>query len=222
MPSPLLGPRVRTYGTRVSPLAVLWHLGIGPAVIVAALVTRAVVDSDAVLVGVLVGVLVLIVSAAFLAWSASAYLSQHHHGLVVGRRILGGAPRELLFTEIHPASIRVFTGIDDVRPLRGGQRVIRPRWHFAPGADLAVTFVGPEPSAVPSAPPRPPLPGRGLVVFGSQEAAGIAEELRRGLERAGCPPPLSRWSQRFPAGPLPGTGARAESAIPGADPRWTP
>ena len=230
----LLGPTVRRYRTSVSALAVVWYLSIGPLVVVVSVVLSVYFDRSSILVGVLIGALVSVISVLFLAWCTSAYLEVHRHGVVVGRRLLGGEPRAMWFTEIHPASIRVFSSIDSIRPLRFGQRVISHHWHIAPGADHAVTFLGPDRRTVLSPRPRPPRPVQGIVIFGSRDAAEISTALRAGLERGGrggrecgverggCPPHLARWSEQFGVQEIRGTGLYAQGQIPGVWADWTP
>lgn len=221
----VLGPRVRRYRTSVSPLAVAWYLSIGPLLLVACAVAVMFFGRgpELIVIGAATGLLMLAISIVFLAWCTSAYLDLHPHGVVLGRTVLGGRPRAMWFTEIHPASIRVFSDIDTIRPLRGGQRMLYPSWHFSPGADLAVTFLGPDPGGDP-APfrARPPQPVAGLAIFGSREAEQIAAALREGLERGGCPPHLARWSAQFGIQELKGTGLRAQGQIPGKWADWTP
>lgn len=173
--------------------------------------------------GAAFGLLLLAIAIVFLAWCTSTRLDLHQHGVVLGRGVLGGRPRAMWFTEIHPASIRVFSDIDAIRPLRGGQRMLYPSWHFSPDADLAVTFLGPDPGGDPApGRARPPQPGRGIAIFGSREAEEIAAALREGLECGGCPPHLARWSAQFGIQELKGTGLRAQGRIPGMRTDWTP
>ncbi len=221
----VLGPRVRRYRTSVSPLAVAWYLSIGPLLVVvcAAFVVFFDRGPELIVIGAVIGLLVLAIAIVFLAWCTSARLDLHQHGIVLGRTVLGGRPRAMWFTEIHPASIRVFSDIDTIRPLRGGQRMLSPAWHFSPGADLAVTCLGPDPGGDPApGRARPPRPGRGIAIFGSREAEEIAAALREGLERGGCPPHLARWSAQFGIQELKGTGLRAQGRIPGMRTDWTP
>ena len=221
----VLGPRVRRYRTSVSPLAVAWYLSIGPLLVVvcAAFVVFLGRGPELIVIGAAIGLLLLVISIVFLAWCTSAYLDLHPEGVVLGRTVLGGRPRAMWFTEIHPASIRVFSDIDTIRPLRGGQRMLSPAWHFSPGADLAVTCLGPDPGGDPApGRARPPQPGQGIAIFGSREAEEIAAALREGLERGGCPPHLARWSAQFGIQELKGTGLRAQGQIPGKWADWTP
>lgn len=221
----VLGPRVRRYRTSVSPLAVAWYLSIGPLLVVvcAAFVVFLDRGPELIVIGAVIGLLVLAIAIVFLAWCTSARLDLHQHGIVLGRTVLGGRPRAMWFTEIHPVSIRVFSDIDTIRPLRGGQRMLSPAWHFSPGADLAVTCLGPDPGGDPApGRARPPQPGRGIAIFGSREAEEIAAALREGLERGGCPPHLARWSAQFGIQELKGTGLRAQGRIPGMRTDWTP
>ena len=219
----VLGPRVRRYRTSVSPLAVAWYLSIGPLLVVvcAAFVVFLDRGPELIVIGAVIGLLVLAIAIVFLAWCTSARLDLHQHGIVLGRTVLGGRPRAMWFTEIHPASIRVFSDIDTIRPLRGGQRMLSPAWHFSPGADLAVPCLGPDPGGDP-APGRARPPQRGIALFGSREAEEIAAALREGLERGGCPPHLARWSAQFGIQELKGTGLRAQGRIPGMRTDWTP
>lgn len=221
----VLGPRLRRYRTSVSPLAVLGYLSLGPLLVVVTVVLVVSFDRGPALlaVGTATGILLLVLAIAFLVWCTSAFLDLHRDGVVLGRSVLGGRPRAMWFTEIHPASIRVFSDIDTIRPLRGGQRMLSPSWHFSPGADLAVTFLGPAPGGDPvPGRARPPHPGGGIAIFGTREAEAIAAALREGLERGGCPPHLARWSARFGAERLRGTGLRAQGRIPGMWADWTP
>lgn len=221
-----LGPRVRRYRTSASLLAVVWYLSIGPLLVIvcAAFVVFLGRGPELIVIGAAIDLLLLVISIVFLAWCTSAYLDLHPEGVVLGRTVLGGRPRAMWFTEIHPASIRVFSDIDAIRPLRGGQRMLSPAWHFSPGADLAVTYLGPDPGGGDPAPgrARPPQPGRGIAIFGSREAEEIAAALREGLERGGCPPHLARWSAQFGIQELKGTGLRAQGRIPGMRTDWTP
>ncbi|MGO2608278.1 MAG: hypothetical protein ACTH8V_14260, partial [Brachybacterium tyrofermentans] len=57
---------------------------------------------------------------------------------------------------------------------------------------------------------------------GSRDAVEIAEQIRAGLERGGCPPRLARWSQRFGVERVEGPHYRAVKQIPGMEPRWKP
>lgn len=221
----VLGPRVRRYRTSVSPLAVVWYLSIGPLLVIVCAVFVVFFDRgpELLVIGAAFGLLVLAIAIVFLAWCTSARLDLHQHGIVLSRAVLGGRPRTMWFTEIHPASIRVLSDIDTIRPLRGGQRMLSPSWYFSPGADLAVTFLGPAPGGDPApGRARPPRPGQGIAIFGSPEAEQIAAALREGLERGGCPPHLARWSAQFGTEELKGTGPRAQGRIPGMRADWTP
>ncbi|HEX7351087.1 hypothetical protein [Brachybacterium sp.] len=218
----LLGPLARSYRTSASALAVLWYLSIGPLLIALSVVLHLCFDHSWILAGVLGGALLSLVSVLFLAWSTSAHLDVHREGIVVGRRLLGGEPRAMWFTEIHPASIRVFSSIDSIRPLRGGQRMISPHWHISAGADLAVTFLGPDRRTIHSLGLRSPRPVQGIVIFGSRDAMEIAAALRSGLERGGCPPHLARWSEQFGVQEIRGTGLHAQDQIPGVWADWRP
>lgn len=218
----LLGPLVRRYRTSVSVLAVLWYSSIGPLVIALSVILSVCFDRSSILAGVLIGGLVTVLAVVFLAWSTSAYLEVHQEGIVVGRRWFGGTPRAMWFTEIHPASIRVFSSIDSLRPLRGGQRMLSHHWHFSPGADLAVTFLGPDRRTLHSRQLRSPQPVQGIVIFGSRDAPQIAAALRAGLERDGCPWHLARWSEQFGVQEIRGSGLSAQDQIPGAWADWTP
>lgn len=158
-----LGPRVRRYRTSASLLAVVWYLSIGPLLVIvcAAFVVFLGRGPELIVIGAAIDLLLLVISIVFLAWCTSAYLDLHPEGVVLGRTVLGGRPRAMWFTEIHPASIRVFSDIDAIRPLRGGQRMLSPAWHFSPGADLAVTYLGPDPGGAIRRPavPVPRSPG---------------------------------------------------------------
>lgn len=213
---------MRRYRTTVPVLPALWYLSIGPLAVLGLLVLAVRFDRPSALAALPLGFGVALAGVLFVLWSTSAYLDVHREGVVIGRRLLGGELRAMWFTEIHPATTRVFSGIDDIRPLRFGQRMISTQWHFAAGADLAVTFLGPDRRTHLTSALRRPSPGTGIVVFGSHDAPEIATALRAGLERGGCPPHLARWSQQFGVTPLAGTGSRAQGQIPGIFARWSP
>ena len=198
-------------------MAILGWLALGPLIIVLTLLAVGIADVLGVLLAVLFGLVVLAVSVAYLLWSGSAHLYLHEHGMVVGRSFLGGAPRAMRFAEIDPSTIRVFTGAHTLLPI-WQVRIRRPssvHLFLFPRADRAVTFLGPDQDSALSGMQRPVTPGRGIVVFGSQQAEEIAHQLRTGLERAGCPPRLARWSAGFGVHELPGNGSEAERQIPG-------
>jgi len=218
-----LGPLVRRYRTTVPILPALGYLSLGPLTVIVLVVSAVAFDRPSALAALPLGLVLILFGVLFVLWSGSAYLDVHRKGVVIGRRVLGGEPRAMWFTEIHPATIRVFSRIDDIRPLRAGAaRMISTHWHFAAGADLAVTFLGPDRDTSFTAQLRRPAPGPGIVVFGSREATEIAAALRAGLERGGCPPHLARWSEQFGTQELKGLGRRAQRHIPGFGTDWTP
>lgn len=223
MAAAVLGARLHRFRTAPSVLALLWYLSLGPLVIAVSIVLGIWRELPWMLwAAVPVGGIIGIVAVAFLGWSCSSFLDLHERGVVVGRSLLGGAPREMLFTEIHPASLRVFSSIDDIRPFRGASRMISSDWNLAPGADLAVTFVGPDRRTGLGPIPRPPQPGRGIVIFSTPQAQVLAEQLRRGVEAAGCPAHLARWSQQFGVQEIRGIGGRTHAQIPGMHVDWRP
>lgn len=216
-PQTLLGPRLRRYRTSLSPLAILGWLALGPVIIVLTVLVADVADAPALLLVVLIGLLILAVSVAYLLWSGSAHLDLHEHGIVVGRSFLGGAPRSMRFTEIDPSTIRVFSGAHTLLPIWQVRfrRSSSAHLFLFPRADRAVTVLGPDRDSDLSGMQRPVAPGRGVVVFGSQQAEEIAHQLRTGLERAGCPPHLARWSTGFGVHELPSNGFTAAQQVPG-------
>ena len=216
-PQILLGPRVRRYRTSLSPLAILGWLAAGPLITVIPVLLVGIVDAPGVLLAVLAGVAVLAVSVLYLLWSGSAHLDLHEHGVVIGKSFLGGAPRSMRFTEIDPLTIRVFAGAHTLIPIWQARfrRSSSAHLFLFPRADRAVTFLGPDRDSDLSGMQRPVVPGRGVVVFGSQQAEEIAHQLRTGLERAGCPPYLARWSTGFGVRDLPGNGFTAAQQVPG-------
>lgn len=216
-PQTLLGPRLRRYRSSLSALAILGWLAAGPLITVITVLLVGIADVRGVLLAVLGGMVVLAVAVAYLLWSGSAHLDLHEHGVVVGRSFLGGAPRAMQFTEIDPLTIRVVAGADTLLPI-WQVRIRRPssgQLFLFPRADRAVTFLGPDQDSALSGVQRPVAPGNGIVVFGSQQAEEIAHQLRTGLERAGCPPHLARWSAGLGVHELPGNGSEAARQVPG-------
>ncbi|MGO3209147.1 MAG: hypothetical protein ACTIJK_05060 [Brachybacterium sp.] len=214
-----LGPRLQRYRTRVPILAAIGWLSVGPLIILVTLGVAGVWRLPELLLVTLIGVIITAAMAAYLLWSGSAHLDVHAGGVVVGRSILAGRPRELRFTEIHPATLRVHTGIDSLQPTwdRRFRRPSSAHLFLGPGADHAVSFLGPDRDSELSGTARPPVPGRGIIVFASPAAEEIADQLRAGLERAGCPPPLAREYLRHGVRKLPGNGLRARQEIPGME-----
>ncbi|MDN5600728.1 MAG: hypothetical protein L0G52_09390 [Brachybacterium sp.] len=218
-PTDALGPRTRRYRPSIHLSHALPYLGCIPAIL-------ALVSLGSVLLGdgggigtfLIVAVLHLVVTGFVCAVQWSAYLDLHEHGLVVGRT-LPGRRRPMRFTEIHPATLRVFSGIDKVRS--GVYAPIRPNWHFTGGADLAVTFLGPRRSRRLPPEPRPPAPGNGIVLFGARDAVQIAEQIRKGLERSGCPPQWARRPEQFGIEDLTGSATDAQARIPGMSAGWS-
>lgn len=212
-----LGPLLRRYRTNISLLGAIGWLAAGPLIFVITVVIAGVLERPELLFIVLVGLAITAVAVAYLLWSGSAHLDVHAAGVVVGRRFLVGRPREIRFTEIHPGTLRVHTGASNLLPnwqLRFA-RDSSACLFLAPGADRAVSFLGPDLDSELSAVVRPPVHGRGIVVFASPVAEEIADQLRAGLERVGCPPQLAREYLRHGVNPLPGNGFRAEQTIPG-------
>lgn len=216
-PQTLLGPRLGRYRTSLSPLAVLGWLALGPVVILVSVLVSGLTGTAEVLLIGLGGLVVLAVSVGYLLWSGSARLDLHEHGVAVGRGFLGGTPRTMRYEEIDPSTIRVFAGADCLLPIWQARfrRSSSAHLFLAPRADRAVTFLGPDRDSVLSGAPRPTAAGRGIVVFGSLQAEEIAQQLRAGLERAGCPPRLSRWSAGFGIQRLPRNGYAAAQVVPG-------
>lgn len=218
-PSYALGPRIRRCRPSIHLSHALPYLGCFPA-------TLALVSLGSVLLGdgagiatyLIVAVLYLVVTGFVCAVQWSAYLDLHEHGLVVGRALLGGR-RPMRFTEIHPATLRVISGIDTVRS--GVYAPIWTNWHFTGGADLAVTFLGPRRSRRLPPEPRPPAPGNGIVLFGARDAVQIAEQIRKGLERSGYRPQRARWSEQFGIEDLPESATDAQARIPGMSAEWS-
>ena len=216
-PQTLLGPHLRRFRTSLSTLAILGWLAAGPLVVVATVLISGIAGAPEWLLVALLGLVILAVSSAYLLWSGSAHLDVHEHGVVVGRSFLGGAPRAMRFTEIDPLTIRVVAGAHTLLPI-WQVRIRRPssaHLFLFPRADRAVTFLGPDQDSALSGPRRPVAPGHGIVVFGSQQAEEIAHQLRTGLERAGCPPHLARWSAGLGVHELPGNGFTAAQHVPG-------
>lgn len=216
-----LGPFLRRYRTRVSAPGALGWLSLGPAIIVITVVIAGALERPELLLVVLVGAVITAVMGGYLLWSGSAHLDVHAGGVVVGRSVLAGRPREIRFTEIHPATLRLHSRAGNLLPTwqRRFQRSTSARLYLAPGADRAVSFLGPDLDTELSATVRPPVHGRGIVVFASPVAEEIADQIRAGLERAGCPPPLSREYLRHGVNALPGNGFDAEQTIPGMEHR---
>ena len=214
-----LGPRIRRYRPSIHLSHALPYLGCIPAVLALVSLGSALLG-DGGGIGTLLAVAVLYVAFTGLVCAVqwSAYLDLHEHGLVVGRTVLGGR-RPMRFTEIHPATLRVFSGIDAVRG--GLYAPIWANWHFTGGADLAVTFLGPRRGRSLPRAPRPPAPGRGIVLFGARDAVQIAEQIRKGLERSGCPPHRARWSEQFGVEDLTGSSSDAQARIPGMSAEWS-
>lgn len=158
----------------------------------------------------------LVAVVLYAIWVESSALDVHAHGVVVGRTFLGSSHRWIRYDEIHPASIRVFSGIDDIRT--PPHRVVWPGWNIGLGSDMAVTFLGPSPHLAIGHRPRPPAPGPGVVIVAARHAHEAAAQLRAGLERAGCPPHLARWSEGLAVE----AASVRRSRIPGYDVGWRP
>lgn len=218
-PHPLFGPSLASYRTSVSVLHVVLMLSLGPLVIGAGVAAGLLRDLPwLLLLSVPAGFVLTVAVLAWQVWSHSATLRIYHHGVSIGR--MGGRPRDMWFGEIHPATIRVFEDIDSLRSLP--YRSISTHWHISGGADLAVTFLGPDRASDAGRRLRHPAPGRGIVVFASRRAPEIARHLREGLERSGCPAHLARWSERFDVSELEGIGRMAQRSVPGMRPDWRP
>lgn len=215
-----LGPRIRRYRPSIHLSHAVPYLGCGPVIgilcISGGLLSG---GGGTVAFGLLMLIVLPLITGTVCTFHWSAYLDLHQNGLVVGRSFLGRT-RAMSYSEIHPATVRVFTKIDDVRGPYRAQ--ILPEWHFTGGADLAVTFLGPHPSSELDPRARRPEPGKGIVLFGSRDAVEIAELIRAGLERGGCPPHLARWSQRFGVERVRGPHFLAVKQIPGMREDWTP
>lgn len=217
-----LGPRLRRYRTSVSVLAALGWLLTGPLITLISFVVIGGIwtpDLRTFAIVVPVGILITTALAAYLLWSTSAHLDVHEGGVVVGRSVSAGAPRRMRFTEIHPGTLRVRSGIGSLQPTMSLRVSGWSRAHLflAPGAERGVTFLGPDRDSELSRGSRPPAPGRGIVVFGSREAEEIADQLQAGFERAGCPPELAREHLRHGVGELPDNGFRAGQQTPGME-----
>ena len=212
-----LGPRLQRHRTAVSALGVIGWLVTGPLIVLISLVVVGASRLPELLLIALVGVVITAVMVAYLLWSTSAYLDVHEGGVVVGRSISAGRPRQMRFTEIHPGTLRVHTGINSLQPTMSQRfgRFSNAHLFLASGSDLGVTFLGPDRDSELSGRDRPPADGRGIVVFASREAEAIADQLRAGFERAGCPPHLAREYLRHGVRKLPGNGFRAQQQIPG-------
>lgn len=189
------------------------QLSLGPIVGGALVISAITLDRPELFWGVALGVVLTIVAALVLLWSTSAFLHVYAYGVVVGRRFPGSPIRTMWFAEIDPASLRVFDDIDSVRSLP--YRSLSSKWHFSGGADLAVTFVGPDRESHFTTHARKPSEGTGYVIFGSQRAEEIAELMRAGFERCGYPPEQAHGTARFGVQRLRGTGRMALYSIPG-------
>ncbi|WP_293695488.1 hypothetical protein [uncultured Agrococcus sp.] len=217
------GPLIQRYRTTVSVWHVLWQLSIGPIIAVAAGVTGLVREETGSwwwVTAAAAGIALFICAGIVVLWSTSAFLDVYAYGIVVGRRFPGSPVRHVWFSEVHPASIRVFDDIDSVRSLP--YRSLSSRWHFSGGADLAVTFVGPDRGTTIGTYARPFAPGEGYVIFGSQRAEEIAHLIRAGLERSGYPPEVAYQTASFGVQRLRGVGGMALGSIPGARAGWQP
>lgn len=215
-----LGPRIRRCRPSIHLSHALPFLGCGPVLgilgIGIGLLTG---DGGALGVGVLLALVLTPITLLVCTIHWSAYLDLHTNGLVVGR-VFPSSSRAMWYSEIHPATIRVFSRIDDLRSGLNAQ--IPLRWHITGGANHAVTFLGPLRHGPLSTRARPPAPGRGMVIFGSRQAAEIAAQIRAGLERGGCPPHLARWSEKFSIEAVRGPGFFGEKQIPGMRRDWKP
>lgn len=217
------GPLVQRYRTTVSVGHVFWQLSIGPFVTMAAVITGIVRERTEPwwwVTAVAAGIVLFICAGIVLLWSTSAFLDVYKYGVVVGRRFSSSPVRQMWFSEIHPASIRVFDDIDSVRRLP--YRSLSSKWHFSGGADLAVTFVGPDRGTTIGTYSRPPSPGTGYVIFGSQRAEEIAHLIRAGLARSGYLPEVAYETAAIGVQRLRGTGSVALGSIPGTHASWQP
>lgn len=211
-----LGEPVRTYRPRVPTYDVL-YLSLPPV----GLAVAAIFADDG--MRLLCAALVLpfaLLSAGWLAWSASATLVLHEHGVLVGRWL--GSTRAIPYRSIHPASIATYTRITDI--VSAPNPVVWPRWFIFVGSQDALSFVGPahETVAGPGYVP-PPVPGDGFVLFATPDAPDAAWELRRALVSHGVPPDLAWWS--YPLSPVSlegGFAVRRRECMPGYSPRWRP
>lgn len=219
-PAYALGPRIRHYRPSIHLSHALPFLGCGPLFGIVCILGGALgAGGKAIGFGLLLLLTFPLITGLVCAVHWSAYLDLHEHGLIVGRSVFGGS-RPMRYSEIHPATVRVFTKIDNVRgPFRAQ---ILMSWHFTGGANLAATFLGPHPFTALTDRARPPQPGPGIVLFGSRDAVEIAAQIRAGLERAGCPPHLARWSQQFEIERVEGPHSHAEKQIPGMHRDWEP
>lgn len=211
-----LGAPVRTYRPRVPVYDVL-YLSLPPVgLAVAAILTD---DETRLICGALVLPFALL-GAGWLAWSASAVLVLHEHGVLVGRRL--GTTRAIPYRSIHPASIATYTRITDI--VAAARPVVWPRWFILIGSTDAVSFVGPahETVAGPGYVP-PPVPGDGFVLFATTDAPEAARELRRALVAHGVPAELAWWSDpRSPVRLEGGFVASRRECMPGYSPTWRP
>lgn len=211
-----LGEPVRTYRPQVPVYDVL-YLSLPPVgLAVAAILTD---DETRLICGALVLPFALL-GAGWLAWSASAVLVLHEHGVLVGRRL--GTTRAIPYRSIHPASIATYTRITDI--VAAARPVVWPRWFILIGSTDAVSFVGPahETVAGPGYVP-PPVPGDGFVLFATTDAPEAARELRRALVAHGVSPELAWWSDpRSPVRLEGGFVASRRECMPGYSPTWRP
>ncbi|HIY67141.1 MAG TPA: hypothetical protein H9830_12800 [Candidatus Agrococcus pullicola] len=217
------GPLIQRYGTTVSVGHVLWQLSIGPLLLIASVGVGLVQERGEPrwwLTVAVAATLLFIIAGVVLLWSTSAFLDVYAYGIVIGRRFPGSPVRHMWFAEIHPASIRVFDDIDSVRSLPF--RSLSSKWHFSGGADLAVTFVGPDRGTAIGTYARQPSPGTGYVIFGSQRAEEIADLIRAGLERGGYPHDAAHETAAFGVQRLRGVGSMALGSIPGTRASWQP
>ena len=153
-----LGPRLQRHRTAVSALGVIGWLVTGPLIVLISLVVVGASRLPELLLIALVGVVITAVMAAYLLWSTSAYLDVHEGGVVVGRSISAGRPRQMRFTEIHPGTLRVHTGINSLQPTMSQRfgRFSNAHLFLASGSDLGVTFLGPDRDSELSGRDRPP------------------------------------------------------------------
>lgn len=211
-----LGAPVRTYRPRVPVYDVL-YLSLPPVgLAVAAILTD---DETRLICGALVLPFALL-GAGWLAWSASAVLVLHEHGVLVGRRL--GTTRAIPYRSIHPASIATYTRITDI--VAAARPVVWPRWFILIGSTDAVSFVGPahETVAGPGYVP-PPVPGDGFVLFATTDAPRQPESSGGRSSRTGYHPSspggrirAARSDSRAGSSPVGG------SACPGTRPRGAP
>ena len=155
-----LGPRLQRHRTAVSALGVIGWLVTGPLIVLISLVVVGASRLPELLLIALVGVVITAVMAAYLLWSTSAYLDVHEGGVVVGRSISAGRPRQTPSTEIHPGTLRVHTGINSLQPTMSQRfgRFSNAHLFLASGSDLGVTFLGPDRDSELSGRDRPASP----------------------------------------------------------------